>query len=173
MYQAFQDKLRVVYQQIIRQLKFIQLRDEDGLHLAMERDFELIQTIFQKHPVKLVVTPFVGNTRKIRCHGYRIYNEAYFEEVLINYQVEPRIAQNYRERFMTSNKALNLVLEMYCKNDFISHFLNINIDDLTKKQQINLFCICIRSDAFKIGMMLYLKYINNRDFDSKIMEIVI
>mmetsp|Transcript_33505 Transcript_33505/g.51474 ORF Transcript_33505/g.51474 Transcript_33505/m.51474 type:complete len:81 (+) Transcript_33505:1745-1987(+) len=62
---------------------------------------------------------------------------------------------------------------MYCKNDFIAHFLNINIEDVSKRQLIELFAICLRNDSFKIGMVMYLKYLSARDFSGKTMDTVI
>mmetsp|Transcript_31434 Transcript_31434/g.48055 ORF Transcript_31434/g.48055 Transcript_31434/m.48055 type:complete len:90 (-) Transcript_31434:2864-3133(-) len=61
---------------------------------------------------------------------------------------------------------------MYCKNDFISHFLNINLEDISRVQKIKLFQICLRHDSFKIGMLLYLKYLDAKDMDQKVMDIV-
>ena len=51
----------------------------------------------------------------LKCHTYRKYNQAYFEEILIDYAVEQRVAQNYRERFLVSPEDIFLVLEMYSK----------------------------------------------------------
>ena len=47
-YQAIDDELRVVYQQILRQLRNIQIRDKDALHLLKQRDYELIRLTFEK-----------------------------------------------------------------------------------------------------------------------------
>ena len=52
---------------------------------------------------------------------------------------------------------MNLVLEMYCRNDYIAHFLNINLDDISHHQIIDLFCVCIKHDSFKIAIHLYLR----------------
>jgi len=41
-YVAFEDNLRVVYQQVLRQLRFFQLRDQDALKMIEMRDYELI-----------------------------------------------------------------------------------------------------------------------------------
>lgn len=55
-YQAVDDELRVVYAQILRFLKFIQLRDQDAQHMLRERDYELIRISFSKLPVKIPIT---------------------------------------------------------------------------------------------------------------------
>mmetsp|Transcript_31436 Transcript_31436/g.48062 ORF Transcript_31436/g.48062 Transcript_31436/m.48062 type:complete len:130 (+) Transcript_31436:1275-1664(+) len=102
-----------------------------------------------------------------------MYNVAYYEEVLIHYLAESRVAQNYRERFLTSNKALNMVLEMYCKNDYIAHFLNINLEDISHKQIKELFRVCIKHDSFKIGIHIYLRYMDSKDIDRPMMDIFI
>jgi len=57
-YQAVDDDLRIVYTQILRQLKFIMLRDIDALHLLKQRDYELIRLTFEKHPAKLNIASF-------------------------------------------------------------------------------------------------------------------
>jgi len=41
-YQAIDDDLRIVYSQILGQMRFIQLRDLDALCLLQHRDYELI-----------------------------------------------------------------------------------------------------------------------------------
>ena len=39
---------------------------------------------------------------KMICQNYKKYNQAYYEEILIKYNLEWRIALNYRERFVIS-----------------------------------------------------------------------
>jgi hypothetical protein len=175
MYEAFDSSLRVIYSQIIRQLRFVQLRDKDSFFLVNERDYELIQLMYTKYPTKINLPMHLGgiNPNNLRCAKYRQYNVAYFEEVLIHYQAESRVAQNYRERFLTTPEALNLVLEMYCRNDYLAHFMNINLEEISHKQIVKMFATCIRYDALKIAMNLYLRYLENSDMDSKMMDIVI
>ena len=43
------------------------------------------------------------------------------------------MAQNYRERFLTSAEDVFLVLKMYAKNDYNAYFLNANLDDISHK----------------------------------------
>jgi hypothetical protein len=52
-YQAVDDDLRIVYSQIFKKLRFIQLRDKDAIHLLNKRDYELIKMSFEKYTVKI------------------------------------------------------------------------------------------------------------------------
>ena len=99
-FQAVDDDLRLVYSQIMRQLKFIQMRDFDAEHLLNQRDYELIKLSFNKFTTKINLLLFFKSTFTMKANHYRKYNEAYYEEILIDYAVEPRVAKNYRERFL-------------------------------------------------------------------------
>ena len=46
----------------------------------------------------------------LKAQVYRKYNQAYYEEILIDYNVDQRVAQNYRERFLVSSEDIVLVL---------------------------------------------------------------
>jgi len=98
----------------------VQLRDRDGLHLLKTRDYELIRVTFTKFSTKLRVNGFTDGKSAVglKSRNYRKYNQAYFEEMLIDYDVEGRIAYNYRERFILSIEEINLVLEMYTRQDY-------------------------------------------------------
>ena len=61
------------------------------------------------------------------------------------------MAQNYRERFLTNKEEVYMVMEMYGKRDYVSHFLKVNFDGIEHKQFVDLFCICVKFDAFKIA----------------------
>ena len=96
---------------------------------------------------------FFKKSVAMKSQNYRRYNQAFYEEILIDYYVESRVSQNYRERFLVSAEDIYLVLEMYAKNDYVSHFLKINFEDIiTHKQFVELFCIALRNDSFKIAM---------------------
>ena len=84
----------------------------------------MVQASFLKYPTKVNIPEYLKKKSpgQLRCQKYRQYNVAYYEEVLIHYLAESRVAQNYRERFLVSSKEVNLILEMYCKNDYIAHF---------------------------------------------------
>lgn len=73
-YQAVDDDLRIVYANIIRQLKFIQLRDKDALAFLNNRDYELIKLSFQKYTTKLNLTLFFKKSFPLKASTYRKYN---------------------------------------------------------------------------------------------------
>mmetsp|Transcript_20868 Transcript_20868/g.32209 ORF Transcript_20868/g.32209 Transcript_20868/m.32209 type:complete len:167 (+) Transcript_20868:1327-1827(+) len=62
---------------------------------------------------------------------------------------------------------------MYCRNDYVSHFQNINLEEISHKQMVELFCICIKNDALKIGFNIYLRFMDSSDITRKIMDIFI
>jgi len=62
---------------------------------------------------------------------------------------------------------------MYCRNDYVAHFSNINLEDISHNQIVELFCIALRNDAFKIAFNLYLKFMDSTDINRKIMDIFI
>jgi hypothetical protein len=102
-YQAVDDGLRIVYSSVLKQLRFIQLRDTDAITLLNNRDYDLIQMTFDKyiHKANIALFGYPEDT-SIKCHSYRKFNQAYYEEIVINYDVEPRVAFNYRERFLVT-----------------------------------------------------------------------
>lgn len=107
LYQAFDDDLRIVYYQIMRNVKFLQLRDNDAIHLLNSRDYELIRLSFERNTTKINLALFYdyGPDDKIpthKCAGYRKYTPAYFEVIIIYNTIESRVALNYRERFLQS-----------------------------------------------------------------------
>ena len=65
-YYAMEDDLRVVYAQIIKQLKAVQLRDEDALKFLMNRDYELIRLSFEKMTTKINLKNFYGITGRLK-----------------------------------------------------------------------------------------------------------
>ena len=131
-YQAIDDNLRIVYAQILRQLKAIQLRDTDALQFLKQRDYELIRCSFEKMTHKLNMKNFDKSaTTNLKSQGYRRYNQAFYEEILLDYNVEARVAQNYRERFLVSSEDIFLVLQMYAQNDYVNHFLSVKTDEIT------------------------------------------
>ena len=73
-FQAIEDDLRIVYSQILRQLKFIMLRDEDALHFLKQRDYELIKLTFKKNTANLNVRSFFKQNFIVKSKTYRTYN---------------------------------------------------------------------------------------------------
>ena len=62
----------------------------------------MIRLTFEKQTTKINLNNFFKKSFSIKSQGYRKYNQAFYEEILIDYHVEQRISQNYRERFLTS-----------------------------------------------------------------------
>ena len=86
------------------------MRDKDALTLLKNRDYDLIRLTFEKFTTKINITLFFKKSFSIKSHNYRQYNEAYYEEILIDNKVEARQAKNYRERFLTTPQEILLVL---------------------------------------------------------------
>ena len=160
LYQALDDDLRIVYSQIFRKLRFIQLRDKDAIHLLNRRDYELIKLSFEKYTVKLNLLQFYKKSFALKARTYRKYNQAYFEEIVINNDIESRVAFNYRERFLVTPEDIYIVFEMYCKEDYDEQFKKTKKERISHKQFVDLFIICIRNDSFKIAMLIYSLYLN-------------
>lgn len=93
------------------------MRDRDGLHLLKTRDYDLIRVSFQKFTTKLRIKGFTEDSQeeRLKSRTYRKYNQAFFEELLIDNRVDERIALNYRERFLITGDEIHQVLEMYAK----------------------------------------------------------
>jgi len=77
------------------------MRDKDALHLLNTRDYEMIRLTFEKQTTKIDMKMFYKQTFSIKASTYRRYNQAYYEEIVITTgSVEPRVSQNYREKFL-------------------------------------------------------------------------
>lgn len=119
------------------------------------------------------ISDFYKTPVTLKSLNYRQYNQAFYEEILIDFTVEQRVAQNYRERFLISPQDIYLVLSMYSKNDYVNYFLRLDLSEISHKQYIELFIIAIKNDAFKVALHIYLRFLNNSDMDSNMMEIFI
>ena len=82
------------------------------------RDYDLITQCMGKNVAKMNLTLFFKEAFPIKSATYRRYSQAYFEEIVINNDVEARVAQNYRERFLVTAEDIYTVFEMYCKEDY-------------------------------------------------------
>ena len=51
-----------------------------------------------------------------------MYSQAFYEEIAITHNIESRVAQNFRERFIVTKEDIYNVFEMYCKEDYIDQF---------------------------------------------------
>ena len=62
---------------------------------------------------------------------------------------------------------------MYSKNDYVNYFLRLDLSEISHQQFIDLFEIAIKNDAFKVALHIYLRFLNNSDMDSRMMDIFI
>ena len=109
----------------------------------------------------------------MKSSTYRRYNQAYFEEIVINNDVEQRVAQNYRERFLITAEDIYIVFQMYCKEDYDEQFMKTKKDEITHQQFVELFIICVKNDSFKIGMIIYLLFLKpSEDMDQAMLNII-
>lgn len=92
---------------------------------------------------------------------------------MIDYNVEQRVSLNYRERFLVEKEEIYLVLEMYCKQDYVNHFLKVHFNEVEHHQFIELFSICIKNDSLKIANQIYLRFLTSQDITPKIMDLFI
>lgn len=100
----------------------------------MDRDYDLIRMSFDKFTTKINLKNFDGITGWVKSQNYKKYNQAFFEEILIDYNANVRIARNYRERFLVTSDDIYLVLKMYAHNDYIESFLRISMDEISHLQ---------------------------------------
>lgn len=107
---------------------------------------------------KVSITSFGYLTGSLLCHSYRQYNQAFFEEIIINNPIEARVAQNYREKFIVTSQDIGIVFEMYCKEDYADQFIKTQKVGITHKQFVDLFVICLKNDSMKIAMLIYIMY---------------
>mmetsp|Transcript_12402 Transcript_12402/g.19367 ORF Transcript_12402/g.19367 Transcript_12402/m.19367 type:complete len:205 (+) Transcript_12402:4009-4623(+) len=113
---------------------------------------------------------FYSSRFPMKSATYRRYDRAYFEEIVINNSVEPRIAKNYREKFLVAAEDIFNVFEMYCKEDYEDEFSKTEKGEITHKQFVDLFSICLKNDSFKIAILIYSLYLKITDMDSKMMD---
>jgi len=62
------------------------------------------------------------------------------------------MAKNFRERFLVEPTQIFQVLTMYTKNDFLEHFLSIDLNTLTGAQQADLLILALREDSYMIAL---------------------
>ena len=110
----------------------------------------------------------------IKAHQYRKYDQSYYEEIVIDYALEGRITLNFRDRFLVTKAEQMIVMEMYSKNDYVSHFIKIlDATMITHEQFVELFCISLKNDAFKVAMQIYLRFLTAQDINEKIIDILV
>jgi hypothetical protein len=103
------------------------LRDKDAIQFLRQRDYDLIRLTFEKQVAKLKISEFYKSPVTLKSMKYRNYDQAFYEEIVIDFYVEQRVAQNYRERFLVSTEDIYLVLCMYAKNDYVNYFLRLDL----------------------------------------------
>jgi len=109
----------------------------------------------------------------MKASTYRKYNQAYYEEIVINNNVESRVAQNYRERFLVTAEDIYIVFDMYCKEDYDEQFINTKKDEITHKQFVDLFITCLKNDSFKIAILIYTLYLQpSVDMNERMLDIL-
>lgn len=138
------------------------------------RDYDLIKNCFEKFTTKISLEQFgYSALTGMKCHSYRKYNQAYFEEMVINYDIEERVAMNYRQRFLVSAEDIFITFEMYCKEDYDKQFIQTTKSVISEKQFVHLFITCLRNDSFKIAMIIYMLYLDRDiEMDQKMLDIV-
>ena len=69
-------------------------------------DYELIKILFEKRTSKLQVHDLYPVGTPI-SYSYKVYNPAYFEEVLLEQnKILERTANNYRDRFLVGKEVI-------------------------------------------------------------------
>mmetsp|Transcript_1502 Transcript_1502/g.1994 ORF Transcript_1502/g.1994 Transcript_1502/m.1994 type:complete len:110 (-) Transcript_1502:306-635(-) len=106
------------------------MRDKDAILLLNTRDYDLIKHTFTSFTTKIHLELFFSKSFPMKSSTYRKYNQAFFEEIVINYNIEPRVAKNYRERFLRSAEEIYIVFQMYCKEDYEDQFQKTPKDDI-------------------------------------------
>lgn len=116
---------------------------------------------------------FFSSKSQLTCHKYRNYSLPFFEEIIINRKVGDRAALNFRSRFMTSKEQIFQVLEMYCKKDYFTEFINSRVEIMSKAQHTQLFTTCVSHDSFKIGLQILSNFLTDSDVSEAILVKVI
>jgi len=140
------------------------------LQLLNNRDYELIELTFNKYVAKVDLKQFYKVVLPMKSKTYRRYNQAFFEEIVINHNVESRVIQNFRERFIQSKEDIYIVFEMYCKEDYEQQFIMTEKSEITHAQFVDLFLICLKNDSFKIAIIIYTLYLKISDMDHRMMD---
>lgn len=138
------------------------------------RDYEIIRLTFDKHVARINLLNFFPEVFPMKSQTYRMYSQAFYEEIAITHNIEARVAQNFRERFIVTKEDIYNVFEMYCKEDYVTQFEGTIKEMITHQQFLELFVICLKNDSFKVAILIYSLYIDPIvDFDQKMMEILI
>lgn len=156
-YQAIDDNLRLVYDQIMGRLKEINLRDRDAIHFIKQRDWRIIEKSFKKSSKGLFTGLMMHKKYADQVsRSYKQYNRAYYQEIIVkNEKVEARTIFLFKQRFLRTTDDINSILEMYCQIDDLEQFSKfvkqIKISDERVEQ---LFLVSIKYDSLKIAFHL-------------------
>ena len=75
---------------------------------------------------------------------------------------------------MVKAQDILIAFEMYCKEDYEKEFIMTKKQDIDGKQFKNLFVTCLKSDSFKIAMVIYLLYLDvKRDMNTKMLDLIL
>ena len=98
---------------------------------------------------------------------------ATFEEIIISYKVDWRSARIFREKFLNDAEDKFKVLEMYCQMDYVNNFSHIGLTGIPHGKIVELFKICLRNDAMRIAINLYLDHMDPSDFNEGMISVLI
>jgi hypothetical protein len=159
-YQAVEDNLRLVYDQIMGKLHVLYLRDRDALHFIRQRDWKIIEKSFSKTSRSGITGVFMH--KQLPNHSayhYKTYNRAYYQELIIKNDIESRTKFLFAQKFLKTKEDINSVLEMYCQIDDLEQFAKFSKQmNLQEKRVENLFLVCLKYDAMKIAFHLNQNY---------------
>ena len=114
-YQAVEDSLRLVYDQIMGKLSCMYLRDRDALHFIRQRDWKIIEKSFSKTSRSGITGVFMHKQLPNHtAYHYRNYNRAYYQELIIKNDIESRTKFLFAQKFLKTKEDIDSVLEMYC-----------------------------------------------------------
>lgn len=160
-YQAVQDNLRLVYDQIMGKVDVLYLRDLDALHFIKQRDWRIIEKSFSKNTRSSNMTQMFmhKNLQSNTAHKYKMYNRAYYQELIIKNDVESRTKFLFSQKFLKTKEDIDSVLEMYCQIDDLEQFDKFSKQmTLSEKRVESLFLVCLRYDSMKIAFHLNLHF---------------
>lgn len=55
---------------------------------------------------------------------YQFYDRSYFLEIMIKNDIEQRVINNFKIRFLNDNDDIDNILNLYCKLDDLQNFVN-------------------------------------------------
>lgn len=160
-YQAIDDNLRLVYDQIMGKLKEINLRDRDALHFIKQRDWKIIEKSFKKSSKGLFTGLMMHKKYADQVsRSYKTYSRAYYQEIIVKSgTVEARTVFLFKEKFLQKIEDINSILQMYCQIDDLEQFSKfmkqIKTKTTIKDERVEeLFLVSIKNDSFKIAFHL-------------------